>query len=301
VVAGLIGAAIVAAWFLLFDFARGRPFFTPALLGSAVFHGVIDPARVQVTAGLVLGYTLVHVLAFIAFGIIAASVIRAAERETPLVVAVVILFACFETFFLGVIGVLSRSMLDTLGLTAILAANFFAAVAMLWYFLLGHRTLPRLLVGSWAGVLREGVIAGLLGASIVALWFLAIDTVQGEPLRTPRVLGEAFMRFTAGPPAVLAYTIVHGVAFVVFGIVAAVLLAGAEREPMFVFALVILFTAFEVLFFGALVIGAKWVLDEVSAWAIFVGNLLAAAVMLGYFFTGHRGLARRMASAWEDE
>ena len=70
---------------------------------------------------------------------------------------------------------------------------------------------------------------------------------------------------------------------------------------MFVFALVILFTAFEVLFFGALLIGAKWVLDEVSAWAILVGNVLASVVMLGYFFTGHRTLARRLATAWEED
>ena len=41
-------------------------------------------------------------------------------------------------------------------------------------------------VGSWGTVLREGVVAGLVGAAIVALWFLAIDTIQGEPLRTPR-------------------------------------------------------------------------------------------------------------------
>lgn len=302
VVAGLIGAAVVATWFLVFDFANGRPLFTPALLGAAVFHGASTPGGVEVTTALVLGYTVIHGLAFVAFGIIAAAVLRAAEGETPLVIAVVILFACFETFFLGVIGVMSRTLLDTLGLSGILTANFLAAVAMLWYFLLGHRRLPRLLVGSWAGVLREGVVAGLLGAATVALWFLAIDAIRGEPLRTPRMLGEAFMKISAGPPAVLYYTIVHGVAFALFGIVAAVLLAGAEREPMFVFALVILFTAFEVLFFGALVIGAKWVLDEVSAWAIFGGNLLAAAVMLGYFFMGHRGLARRMAAGWaEDE
>ncbi len=58
----------------------------------------------------------------------------------------------------------------------------------------------------------------------------------------------------------------HGVAFVLFGIVAALLIAGAEREPLFLFALVILFTAFEVFFFGAVIIGAKWVLDELAGW-----------------------------------
>jgi hypothetical protein len=301
VVAGLIGAAVVAVWFLAFDFARGRPLLTPALLGAAAFWGETSAAAVQVTAGLVLGYTIVHGLAFIAFGIVAASVIRAAEREPPLVIAVVILFACFETFFLGVIGVLSRSLLDAVGLGAILVGNLLAAAAMLWYFLLAHRGLPRVLVGTWASVLREGAVAGLIGAAVVAVWFLAIDTVQGEPLRTPQVLGGALLQMGSGAPAVLLYSVVHGAAFIGFGLVAAMLLAGAEREPMFVFALVILFTAFEVLFFGALVIGARWVLDEVAAWTIFVGNVLASVSMLAYFFAGHRALARRMATAWADE
>ncbi len=301
VVGGLIGAAVVALWFLLFDLARGKPLLTPALLGAAVFYGVNNPIGLDVTAGPVIGYTLLHALAFVAFGIVAASVIAATEREPSLIIAVVILFACFETFFLGVVGVLGRAVTDALSWWGILAANFLAAVAMLWYFLIRHRTLPRLLVGSWAGTLREGVVAGLVGATVVALWFLIIDTVQGEPLRTPQVLAVAFLGAQPGAPAVLFYTFVHGMAFVVFGLVAAVLIAGAEREPMLLFALVIGFTAFEVFFFGAVVLVARWVLDEVSAWTIFVGNLLAAASMLTYFFKGHRALARRMSTAWDDD
>jgi hypothetical protein len=102
-------------------------------------------------------------------------------------------------------------------------------------------------------------------------------------------------------PAVLGYTVVHGVAFIAFGVVGALLIAGAERQPLFIFALVIFFTAFEVFFFGVIVILAKWVLDELAGWTVFVGNLLAAAGMLGYFFAGHRGLARRLTAAWADE
>jgi hypothetical protein len=301
VIAGLIGAAVVALWFLVFDVARGKPLLTPALLGAALFHGVNTPIGLEPTVGTVLGYTIIHGLAFVAFGIIAAAVLAASEREPSLVIAVVILFACFETFFLGVVSVLGASVMGALVWWAILIGNFLAAVAMLWYFLLGHRTLPRILVGSWGGVLREGVAAGLLGAAAVAAWFLLIDLIQAEPLRTPSVLGTAFLRAQPGAPAIILYSVVHAGAFVLFGLVASVLIAGAEREPMFVFALVILFTAFEVSFFSALVIGAKWVLDEVSAWEVFVGNLLASAVMLAYFFKGHRGLARRMAEAWADD
>ena len=46
IIAGFIGAAIVAVWFLIYDAARGRPFRTPALLGAATFQGVADPATV---------------------------------------------------------------------------------------------------------------------------------------------------------------------------------------------------------------------------------------------------------------
>src|SRR5438034_6748386 len=81
---------------------------------------------------------------------------------------------------------------------------------MLWYFFRAHRALPRTLIGSWGGVLREGVVAGLIGAAVVAVWFLAIDAIQGEPLRTPKLLGMALLRQSAPTAAVLSYTVVHG-------------------------------------------------------------------------------------------
>ena len=124
---------------------------------------------------------------------------------------------------------------------------------------------------------------------------------RGDPLRTPELLGSALLRQAPGIPALLHYTVVHGLAFILFGVVGALLIAGAERQPVFVFPLVILFTAFEVGFFGAVLILAKSVLDEVAGWQIFTGNLLAASAMLAYFFKGHRQLAHRMTEAFSDE
>jgi hypothetical protein len=301
IIGGLLGAATVAAWFLVFDALRGRPLLTPSLLGAAVFYGVRDPADVSVMLGPILGYTVLHALAFVAFGIVAAAFIALSEREPALFIAVVILFACFEMFFLGVVGALGQSMVGALVWWAILIGNLLAAAAMLWYFFVGHRALPRTLVGPWGSLLGEGAIAGVIGAVIVALWFLAVDTIQGEPLRTPQLLGTALLRQSDPLAAVFAYTLVHGVAFVLFGVAASALVAGAERQPAFVFFLVILFTAFEVFSFGAIIIVAKWVLDEVAGWTIFVGNLLAASAMLAYFFRRHRTLARRLTDAWADE
>src|SRR6185436_6465362 len=173
IVAGLIGAAVVAVWFLVFDIARGQPFLTPGLLGAAVFHGVTDPAGLKPTFGNVLGYTIIHGLAFVAFGVVAASLMAVSEREPALFLAFVILFASFDVFVFGVVR--------------------------------AHRALPRTLIGSWGAVLREGIVAGLLGAAVVALWFLAIDWIQGEPLRTPKLLGMGLLRQADPGAALVSY------------------------------------------------------------------------------------------------
>jgi hypothetical protein len=301
IVAGLIGAAVVAGWFFVFDFARGQPLLTPSLLGAFVFQGVNNPIGLEPETWPIVGYTVLHGVAFVAFGVIAASLIAAADRERTLFIAFVILFAAFEVFFFGVLSVLGRDMQAALVWWSVLIGNLLASVAMLWFFFRAHRALPRTLVGSWGGVLREGIVAGLLGAAVVALWFFGIDAIQGEPLRTPRLLGTALLRVADPTAGMLVYTALHGLAFIAFGIVGSLLIEGAERQPLLVFALVILFTAFEIFFFGAVIIVASWVLDELAGWTIFVGNILAATVMLAYYFKGHRTLARRLTQAWVEE
>ena len=58
--------------------------------------------------GPILGYTVLHGLAFIAFGVVAATMMAMSEREPALFVAFVILFAAFEVFFFGVLGALGQ-------------------------------------------------------------------------------------------------------------------------------------------------------------------------------------------------
>ncbi|PYM86873.1 MAG: hypothetical protein DME09_01100 [Candidatus Rokuibacteriota bacterium] len=302
VIAGLIGATVVAVWFLIFDIARGRPLLTPALLGSAVFEGITDPSQVVVSIGPVFFYTLLHGVAFVGFGVVAASLILAAEREPALLIAFAILFIGFEAFFVGAAAALGTSMLGALVWWAILVGNLLASVAMLWYFFARHRRLPEMLIGTWGRVVREGAVAGLLGAVVVAVWFLLLDLAEGQPFHTPILLGTQL--FGAAHPAavvVILYTIAHGLAFIVFGVIAAALISGAEEQPLHVLGLAILFTAFEVFFIGAVVIAAKWVLDEVSGWALFLGNIFAATAMLWYFFAHHRTLATRLIGSWEDD
>ncbi len=295
VIAGLIGAAVVALWFLIYDTWRGRPFFTPALLGTTIFYGVTAPASVEIGAGPVIGYTLLHVLAFVGIGIVAACMMVASEREPAVFVAFVTLFGVFEVFFFVVLRTLSHETLGALGWWAVLAGNFLASIGMLWFLVRGHPELPSALVGSSGPVLREGVVAGLIGAAVVAAWFLVLDAVHGDLLRTPRFLGTAMLRQDDPVGAILAYTIVHGLVFVLFGIAGAFLLSGSEVRPTFLFAFFMLYIAFEFFFFAVVLVLARWVLDDLPGWAVVVGNLGAGAAMLSYYFRKHRALAARVA------
>jgi hypothetical protein len=300
ITAGLIGGALVAGWFLALDVARGTPFLTPALLGAAVFHGVTDPTVVAVAAGTVLGYTVVHVLAFVAFGIVASSLLVAAEQEPPMLTAFVLLFAGFEVFFFAVLGAFARSLLGAVVWWAIFSANLLASVAMLGYLLRARPRRPAALPGAWGRVLAEGAAAGLIGAAVIMLWFLAVDALQGVPFRTPRLLGTALLRQAQPTDALLAYTVAHLLAFVVFGFVTAALVAGAEREPTLLFPLIILYVAFEAFIFAVVLVLARWVFDELAGWAVVVGNLLAAAGMLAYYVRRHRPLVERVSAALAD-
>src|SRR5437879_13643119 len=60
-IAGCIGAAIVAVWFLIIDSINGHPFFTPAMLGSAVFWGASGTSAVVMEPARIFGYTMIHV------------------------------------------------------------------------------------------------------------------------------------------------------------------------------------------------------------------------------------------------
>jgi len=305
IVAGLIGAVAVAIWFLIVDLSAGKLFETPALLGAAVFKGLRDPQALQTTAGLVVGYTIVHVLAFVAFGILCAILVAAADREPTLLLAFVALFAVFQIFFLGLVGLLARFLLGAILWWEIFAANLLAAAGMLAYFFGGHRALGRTVLESLGRAIREGVVAGLIGAAAVAAWFFLFDAAQGRPFETPALLGAAVfqglptvqdVQITAG--LILGYTILHGLAFVAFGILCAVLIAAADREPALVWAFVALFVCFEVFFLALNATFAQSVMSSLAWWAILVGNLLASAGMLAYFFLGHRALGGTLLGAW---
>jgi len=149
-------------------------------------------------------------------------------------------------------------------------------------------------------IYEEGIVAGLIGAATVAIWFLILDTIKGRPLYTPTVLGTALFRARAGLSSpeslpvsfeiVLWFTWVHVLVFVVIGGAAAWLVRLAGRDPNFGFGILLLLVVFEFGFIGVSLVFAEEVLRALAWPTILVGNLLAAAAMAWYFWRRHPDL-----------
>lgn len=128
--AGLLGAAVVAIWFLALDIFRGRILFTPAALGSAIFLGARGESQVEISALTVIGYTVLHVLAFIAAALIAVRVFRAGESEPKAMMGLPVIFVTLEVFVIGLLAILASWLLDALSLWSVALGTLFGAAAM---------------------------------------------------------------------------------------------------------------------------------------------------------------------------
>lgn len=151
------------------------------------------------------------------------------------------------------------------------------------------------------GTIREGVIAGALGATGVAVWFLIVDTIAGQPFFTPLVLGEGVKSIVApdsfaSPFVIVAlYTVFHYVMFFIAGIVVVALVHASDRQPALLAGVIILFVALEVEFYGfVLMLQLATRLEGIAWYQIGAANLVAAALMGRYLWVTHPGLTHRL-------
>ena len=147
-----------------------------------------------------------------------------------------------------------------------------------------------------SGVYVEGLVAGLIGAATIAVWFFILDVYNGRPFYTPNVLGAALslsgaVRESATVPIsmefVIFYSWIHGLVFCVIGGLASKLLSLAERDLNYGFGILLLFIIFEFGFVAAAMVFAEPILRALAWPAVLVGNLLAASAMAVYFWRHH--------------
>jgi hypothetical protein len=156
-------------------------------------------------------------------------------------------------------------------------------------------------------LIREGLIAGALGAVSVALWFLLIDLVRGRIFFTPAALGSAFFHGAKGvdevqvtAATVLGYTFIHIVVFMAIGFLAARLMTSADEEPRVLLGAGVAFMVTEVAAIGLLTLLATWLLDALSLWTVLIANLIAAAVIGVYLYRAHPQARRDLQTNLEE-
>ena len=136
VIAGIIGAAIIAILFLFLDAVTRLPLYTPTVLGAGLFVGAEDLASTEgvgVSLKLTVMYTWVHWLAFIVLGVIAAQFLSLTKKKLNLGLAIFVLFLILEFGFVGTWFVVAKPVLDELAWTMVLVGNFLAATGMAIY------------------------------------------------------------------------------------------------------------------------------------------------------------------------
>lgn len=291
-IAGAIAATVVAVWFLIIDVAAGRPLYTPRFLAGAL----LDLGGAGAGTTTVVLYTIAHYVVFIALGIATAALLGSVPLGGGILFGIIVGFLLFDlVFYIGLIASGSNVILE-LGWPVVLIGCVLAGIALVVYLSVAgpvrHEGWLRHIMQE--RTLREGIIAGILGATAVAVWFLIVDAIAGHLLLTPAALGSAAFYGATGPGQVHAdvatiagYTLLHYVAFILTGIIAAALLRGSEESPPLFLGSILLFVTVEALFVGLVAIIANWVLGFLAWWTIALGNIVGAVAMGIYLWRAH--------------
>ncbi|MEX1256469.1 MAG: hypothetical protein WEG36_02515 [Gemmatimonadota bacterium] len=128
--AGLVGAVTVAAWFFFFDLTQGRLLFTPAALGSALLLGASNTEMIEVTFFTVGGYSILHFVTFGVIGLIASAIAWEAESRPPIILGAILLFVAFESFLLGLLAIVAEFLLGPIAWWSIAMGNVLAVAAI---------------------------------------------------------------------------------------------------------------------------------------------------------------------------
>ena len=137
--AGLIGYATVVVVVGALNVLMGRSLFhTAAMFGSAMFYGLEDPATLQIEAGPVLAYNMVHVLAFLAVGMVTSWLVSLAE-QFPAAQYFILVALVFVAFHLSAALLLfAGPLLGSGAWVTVGVGGLAAAVLMGWYLLKTH-------------------------------------------------------------------------------------------------------------------------------------------------------------------
>jgi hypothetical protein len=152
---------------------------------------------------------------------------------------------------------------------------------------------------------REGIVAGALGAIGVAVWFLIVDLIATELFFTPTRLGMAVGRVFGITPmaespivAVVAYTVLHFIGFAIVGIIATSIVHASRTQPSLLAGAFLAFVAAQALFYGFIaLLHATELLEHLTWVLIAIGNVIGAVLVGWKLWRDHPGLGKGFDTA----
>jgi hypothetical protein len=301
----VLGGSVVALFFLFFDLLDGQAFFSPSLMGSVLFQGVVaqDVADVQLSS--VVYFSIAHILAFAALGAAMSFLVHEVELHSrhP-ILALILLFAVIEVAFFVVAPLAMPGVIERLGIARVGAANLLAAGTMALFFVCEHRA------GVWEKLkhttpdfIFDSFFSGALSGSVVALFFLFFDVLDGQMFFTPSLLGSVMFHGIAADAvtgvrldAVAQMAVAHFVAFGAVGTAISFLVHKVElhsQHPILV--MVVLFAIIEVSFLAVAPLAMPGVIERLGVVRVGAANLLAAGAM-ALFFVKSQSMAEAQPS-----
>lgn len=295
--AGIFGGSAVALFFLVIDIMAGQPLFTPSLLGSVLVFGAEPNDVLPVRFDAVAYFSIVHIAAFTVLGALLSFVVHEVELHSkhPAVVMLVF-FGIIEAGFFVVTPLLLPGVITVLGMTRVAGANLLAALALALFFVLTHHAETR---GKFKhdlpDFLFDSFFSGAIGGSVVALFFLAVDSLDGRPFFTPALIGHVLfkglpadtalnLKLTAVPQVL----IVHFAWSAAMGTIITWVVHEVElhsRHPVEV--LLVLFVLIEVSFLLVAPIVMQGVIMQLGIVRVGFANLLAAGSITLFFLWSH--------------
>jgi hypothetical protein len=151
-------------------------------------------------------------------------------------------------------------------------------------------------VPTWADFVYEAFYCGAIGGSIVALFFLLLDAIRGEPFFTPSLIGQVLFEGVTAHEVVdlrldmvAYYSAVHFATFGMLGGAVALAVREVElhsRNPVGI--LLGLFVFVEWAFFVATWVFLPGVMDVLGPFRVAFANLLAASGIVLFLTAQHR-------------
>lgn len=301
VIGGLLAGLVVALWFLIVDTIAGNPFRTPASLAFSLYAQPL----LQPTLRVVVMYSIVHLGVYALLGVATAWLMAVLQTTPRLLLGLCFGIVAQELVFYTAFFLSGLPPSEVVPWPNVIVANLLSGLALMAYL---HRA-EHAQIPLGLGVLRmhpqltRGLITGMLGGVVVALFFFFVDLITRHPFATPGALGSAILfgasngdaiDFTMG--IVAAYTVVHFVAFAVAGIVFVAIAEQIERSPSFLLLAILTVIVLEAVVATVLAQGAQWVLGPLGVWAALIANLLAVGSMGWYVWQTHPLLRQRLRS-----